>query len=808
MAIYEKKNTLYVIGEIRKYMGIEKVVSKVVKGTIRGATVPKGTTSVASKVLPAFEKTGDLISKLPKEAYAHNYTRETIEAIEKYRKNLYGQIKLQYGTEEKAKVLLENYDSFINEVLLYCPNEKLAKMILCSPKNICTYNTNRTIVHNAFKNMFWTSKQDAMKFLFEMSACRMLTPQNYQKLQASKTIQEIAQGNLNPSYIAKAKTQEVLEDNYIDKLLENITKTAQDRLNKQGINTNFITEYINFAKADIKRNPQNLERYLTAFEKVENPELVNKLLSKFPQKDYFDYNNLSSIDYALNAPKEIVERVLKLKNLNPFMMEQYIKMFENKAGDLCVTDELFEYFLKFEEANPSAFTPWSLKNFNNLIHYTNGDVTFAKEAFENISKQKDGASILFDLSENISTHNIDYAKHIIPKDWKITSEIQTKIYLSNNKMFKDPKNWEQIDKLYNETYMPLLKIVGNAAEMEYHAARLTRLKIDNPELYKYLEDNHIIDLASQGKINPRILASFGHKNLTKFRSEIIEDAQKLAKGESLIKHFDTTKDIIKKTQSGDVISVQGKMYINNNGKLEPWNMTEEKFNELFPLVDRFSTHQAIDNCYFIAPLNSLYENPKTRGAYYKLFEQKGEDIFVTIPAYKEYGGVIKFPKGEISTDMISGFTTDGAKHIQMIEQAYARSAFRKGDKISISQNPQQTTDLEFLNRRIRGGQPADVMREFQPVINYKATTNQIYINDKNREQVQNILEEYANNPKYIINEGFGTGKNTGHARHVKSYDKEKGTVSIIDPQFSELEYQVPVSEFAKNLLRLIISRIG
>ena len=91
MAIYEKKNTLYVIGEIRKYMGIEKVVSKVVKGTIRGATVPKGTTSVASKVLPAFEKTGDLISKLPKEAYAHNYTRETIEAIEKYRKNLYGQ---------------------------------------------------------------------------------------------------------------------------------------------------------------------------------------------------------------------------------------------------------------------------------------------------------------------------------------------------------------------------------------------------------------------------------------------------------------------------------------------------------------------------------------------------------------------------------------------------------------------------------------------------------------------------------------------------------------------------------------------
>ncbi len=788
-------------------MGIEKIGLNAAKAVLKAGktSVDKTLPKAISKLLPDFRTTSEVIEKLPKDACARSYSKETTEAIEKYRKNLYEQIKLQIKTEEKAKVLLENYDSFINEVLLYCPNEKLAKMILCSPKNICTYSANRNAVHAAFKNMFWTSKQDAMKFIFDMSACKMLAPQNYQKLQASKTIQEIAQGKLNPSYIAKAKTQEFLEENYIDKLFENITKTAQDRLNKQGINTNFITEYINFAKADIKRNPQYLERYLTAFERAENPELVNRLLSKFPPGDYFNYNNLSNLDYALNAPKEIVERVLKLKNLNPYMMKQYIEMFENKAGNLCVTDELFEYFLKFEEANPS---PWSLKNFNNLIHYTNGDVTFAKEAFENISKQKDGASILFDLSENISTHNIDYAKHIIPKDWKITSEIQTKIYLSNNKIFKDPKNWGQIDTIYNETYMRLSKIFGNTAEGEYHAGRIAKLKIDNPELYKYLEDNHIIDLASQGKINPRILSSFGHQNLTKFRREIIEDAQKLSKGESLIKYFETTKDIIKKTQSGDVISVQGKMYINNNGKLEPWNMTEEKFNELFPLVDRFSTHQAIDNCYFIAPLNSLYENPKTRGAYYKLFEQKGDDIFVTIPAYKEYGGVIKFPKGEISTDMISGFTTDGAKHIQMIEQAYSRSAFRKGDKISISQNPQQTTDLEFLNRRIRGGQPADVMREFQPVINYKATTNQIYINDKNREQVQNILEEYANNPKYIINEGFGTGKNTGHARHVKSYDKENGTISIIDPQFSELEYQVPVSEFAKNLLRLIISRIG
>ena len=306
------------------------------------------------------------------------------------------------------------------------------------------------------------------------------------------------------------------------------------------------------------------------------------------------------------------------------------------------------------------------------------------------------------------------------------------------------------------------------------------------------------------------MASFGHKNLTKFRSEIIEDAQKLVKGESLIKHFDTTKDIIKKTQSGDVISVQGKMYINNNGRLEPWNMTEEKFNELFPLVDRFSTHQAIDDCYFIAPLNSLYENPKTRGAYYKLFEQKGDDILVTIPAYKEYGGVIKFPKGEISTNTEYGYTADGAKHIQMLEQAYSRCAFRKGDKISISQNPQQTTDLEFLNRRIRGGFNWEVIQEFQPAINYPATTKRVYISDKNKGNVKQLLETYANNPRYIISEGFITGNaaSSGHARHISSYNPQTNMVKVVDPRFSEIEREIPVENFLEKLVGLFITRVG
>ena len=87
-------------------MGIEKIGLNAAKAVLKAGktSVDKTLPKAISKLLPDFRTTSEVIEKLPKDACARSYSKETTEAIEKYRKNLYEQIKLQIKTEEKAKV--------------------------------------------------------------------------------------------------------------------------------------------------------------------------------------------------------------------------------------------------------------------------------------------------------------------------------------------------------------------------------------------------------------------------------------------------------------------------------------------------------------------------------------------------------------------------------------------------------------------------------------------------------------------------------------------------------------------------------
>ena len=245
------------------------------------------------------------------------------------------------------------------------------------------------------------------------------------------------------------------------------------------------------------------------------------------------------------------------------------------------------------------------------------------------------------------------------------------------------------------------------------------------------------------------------------------------------------------------------MYINNDGKLEPWKMTEEKFNELFPLVDRFSTRQGKDDCYFITVLNSLYQNPKTRGNYYKMFEQKGDDILVTIPAYKDYLGTVKFPKGEIKIDATCN-NADAAKNVQMLERAYSRTAVRTSENTPIGQNPITTEDLNYLQNRIESGHTKNVFRELYPSA---AQNPQKVIIDK--AQITSALENYSQNPRYIITHGYlPEDRQIGHANSIKSYDPKTQTVTLTDPEEAGVQHTQSLKDFLSTAWSIVVSRVG
>ena len=336
------------------------------------------------------------------------------------------------------------------------------------------------------------------------------------------------------------------------------------------------------------------------------------------------------------------------------------------------------------------------------------------------------------------------------------------------------------------------------------------MRICHPESYNKLKTSEIINLVVSKKLKPDILRlGYGQE----FIPEVYSDIELLKNGGSVIKHFTSFDKILSKTTAGDVISVNGKMFINNNGRIQAWNMTEEKFNDLFPLVERFTGSQGYANCFLYSALETMYRNPKTRGQYYKLFEQKGDDILVTIPAYKDFNGTVKFTNGDITTVFSSGRS---AKHNLMLEQAYARTALRLEKNTPIGKNPTTTDDYEYLSERLNGGQTGDVLRDllnFNPNLkglknnrNLVKGTQTLFFKKPNPEGVKKLFDTYGTKPDLMFNIGV-KNESSYHAISVKSYNPETGIVTIIDPYRLGVYEEMSLKELAPNIVKIWITNI-
>ena len=784
-------------------------VNKATVGKILGAApnVSKGSTHSLS--LPEF------IQKIPQGGFVHKYSKGTITHIADCRKTIFDTLR-KTNCAEDAACKMDEYDDILKRLFSSCRYEKVVKDLAGSEEKMLAFRKNRITIANEFRNMYVTAAGEKEEFLTRMTAYKMYASKEYKKLIESKTIQEIAQGKLNPFYVKNAKFQDVLKEDFWEKLHIQMKDSLMQTLREKGIDPKFAMRYLDVKQNFIKESPVGYGNLVKAFEKAENPEVVNSILGRFSleecfAKDYF-VDNAELIVRALNLTNsnlELAQKVLKMKNLDPSSLLAYINMFGQGKDKLKITDEIFNWFLEFEKKNPQWKDPKALQEVNRLLQISNGDEKFVKNFIEQVALSSDKTYALTEITQDVTASNFEYVKTLLSQK-AFCPEIEGKISLS--KAIGKIDDWNKIDELYKGVAQPFSDALVNTGytkgEAIYQASRISSLKINKPEVFKQLEEGRIIELIQQRKINPQLIQAFGKDGVV-LMPEIIQDAKMLANGESLIKKFDSMKDILRKTSSGDVISVKGKMYINNNGKLEPWKMTEEKFNELFPLVDRFSVRQNRGDCYLIAPMNNMYLNPRTRGGYYKLFEQQGEDIIVTIPAYKEYGGVVRFPQGKINLDVMNWNSACGAKHTQMVEQAYARAAFREGDKIAKEIDPSTTDDIAFLGKRILGGDSTIVMEEFQEVFKYNATTNNFLIDDS-KKAVEEILQQKANNPEYIINESyFPSGRNnTGHARAVRGYNPETKGVLVVDPSIAGGQKEVPLEKFLKYLYKLTVTHVG
>lgn len=783
-------------------MGITKLLAGAVKAaaketgittaTVKAVekTTAKTTTAVIARAAGTVSETlPDIVKSINTNAKYYQYSPKTQQKVHQLREFIF-----KYANEKNNPQIFNTHEEYIKNLINYCSDENMVYTIVCNIDNYNKYRNLMLKLFKEFKNAKYLTFSDKQSVLTNLTVMKYTDPKSFQNLIKSKGIDEITAGRLNISYMKNLKSTDKIDENYFYKLFDNIEKATDERLVKSGLDKDIVNKYLkNLYDDEVCLNPDFVNEFITRLEKIKNPELTNKILNKFPMdgmfKDIGHKEVLKLIDKAAEHPQEI-QKVIQLQKTTPGMANHYANFLINKKFP--EIEDLFNYYIKFEKAHPDVCQPETLSCMCEFIE-KGGDKKLLEEICNKAVQIKD-PEFIPKICGYAGKDNFDLLKTKL-KNNTLDAEALFKLEMST--FDKD-----LTEKAFKETYLPLLQKFKKynipPMEQEDLAARIAKMQIRNPEEFAKLQNTKVLDLIKEGKINPGILNDYTPE--TVFTPEILSDIQKLLNNESLIKKFDTTKNILQKTTTGDVISVKGKLYINNNGHLEPWNMTEEKFNELFPLVDRFSTRQGVDDCYFISPLTEMYRNPKTRGEYYKMFEQKGDDICVTIPAYKDYCGEVRFPNGQIK---VQDFHAQAAKNVQMLEQAYGRTALRTPQQVKSQEilNPLTTDNLEFIQDRIKSGSLNSAMRELLP----KNALIRFY-NDKNR--IKDILKDFANDKRTIIQEGslLRAGGNVGHARTVAGYNPLTKTVTLIDPNQTAVEETVPLDEFMEKLCSIIVAR--
>lgn len=765
-------------------MGLSALLSRLVRNssnTLRGQIKFSGTS-------PAEESMQNFLESLSSKAKFNAYSQEAKYAITDF---------VQIG-DTKAT-------SFIKTLIDNSAEEKDILTLLKEPEKFNLYKIIKVKLNKLLQGVKFDNPEERSLFSQNLSLLRIKDKSSFLNLTESKGFKEILEGSLSSEYIRDLKSTDKIGYNHFYDLFADIEKVTDSRLSKiKGLDKEEVITLIKSMDKEICESPKILEDLLVMIEKHKNPDSINKILKIF-QKDIEmgEYNSVKGLIMQSDSNPELFNKVLNLHTERHSLHS--CRVLSDIESLLSKENKIDAELLKYLADNKEAYSQFGMSDINNFLNIEDANTNMLKKFMNALNELNEKKHFGYDL-ESVSANNFKYFKRILKKN-KIDEEDYFKLLLSrDHEIFKKQKNWSLIDDIYKETFLPIFK---STDEELWTALDVSGMRISNPEIYNKLKKSGILHLVISKKLKPDMLRLWHNQE---FLPEIYSDIELLKKGGSVIKHFTSFDKILSKTTAGDVVSVNGKMFINNNGRLEAWNISEENFNKLFPLVERFTGSQGRNDCFLYSALETMYRNPKTRGQYYKLFEQKGDDILVTIPAYKDFNGTVKFANGKINLGMDSG---TGANHYLMLEQAYARTALRHEKSTPIGKNPITTDDYEYLYKRLEGGQTGEVLREF---LNFNPNltklknntklvkgTKTVFLKKPNPEGVINFFDKYGNNSDLIFNLGIKISDNYYHAISVKSYNPKTKMLTIIDPYRLSVYKEQSLMELAPDIIKIWVT---
>ena len=239
---------------------------------------------------------------------------------------------------------------------------------------------------------------------------------------------------------------------------------------------------------------------------------------------------------------------------------------------------------------------------------------------------------------------------------------------------------------------------------------LLDIKTSDPAKYQKIADSGIFELIKEGKVDAAALNQL-NKN-SDLSVDVYNDLALVKSGKSIVPEFSEGTDLktaFEQTSTGDAVEVGNKMYINDGNTLVEWNMTKEKYLELFPPVQRFTTTQgALNNCHLIQTLGLAMHNPNARAQFLQSFELNGNDVVVTVKSLEDFNGSKTFTDGEIQLASKNKHLT-GCKGLQMYEQTYSEKALREKELDPVA-DP-DIASIDELMARANGGQAAQTMAD-------------------------------------------------------------------------------------------------
>ena len=162
----------------------------------------------------------------------------------------------------------------------------------------------------------------------------------------------------------------------------------------------------------------------------------------------------------------------------------------------------------------------------------------------------------------------------------------------------------------------------------------------------------------------------------------------------LVPTYNSIEEAKENTVTGNVVEVNGKLYVRDGEELVRLQMTKAQYTELFPLIGRYTANQTdLADCYYVAGvLIGLLENPVT---FAKILQMMEYDT-ATPPNLKiKFNGLpdtVTFDEGRLNDmDGIYGYTShavkrqvSGSKGLQFLEQAYAIAVFAQEENKNVT----------------------------------------------------------------------------------------------------------------------------